>query len=172
MGHKIIGDHIQNGLLRKIIKVKLDLKPNTILAERAQPFSAKDPYVLTQYPHTHKYDQKPENMEKPIMMDVDPVGTTVLIKIPTGASALVELKTEKDGNGTYKWKYRPGPSEPIQTGEGKFIQDKGLYDWAAGYDSYLQAGGIFIRIQGNILMFYGSRGHVTKLQAGDFDKDF
>jgi hypothetical protein len=193
-GHHIIcEDDIQNGLLRKIIKVKLGLKPNTILAERARPFSAKDPYDLTNYPPRHNDGKRPED---PTKMAVEPVPVgVVLIKIPNGASALVEFKKEKDGDETYKWKYRPGPSAPIQTGEGKHnmtphqaiptgvkppVRPNGAVlpvtgdgaDWAAGYDNYIQAGGIFIKWQGNCLQFYRSRGSVTKLQAGDFDKEF
>ena len=170
MGHKIIGDHITNETLCKILRVDLGMAPKDILAKRPQPFSAKDPNDI---------GLRTSAEQNIITLQFDKTGVA-LIKIPNGATALVEftattLPPPKTGpaTGTYRWKYRPGPGEPIQTGEGKLTNSQDPYTKMedAGYDSYIQAGGIFIEwFPTNELRYIDVKGTVTKLPAGSFDQ--
>lgn len=180
IGHETIGGSLPNALLSKIIKVKLGLKPNDILAARAEPYSPHDPYNVT-------WNQRAGEQRS-----TTPLGKTNVVKItiPSGETALVELEvvgtysTSHMNTAKYRWKYRGLPSQPVLTGEGVLTE---AYEsttvkkedgstvtsnkFKEGNDMTIRAGGITIEWSlGNVLHHFPSRSTLTVLPSNAFDR--
>ncbi len=180
IGHETIGGSLPNAILSKIIKVKLGLKPNDILAARAEPYSLHDPYNVT------------SNQRAGEQRTLSQLGNTDVVKItiPSGETALVELavagtySTSRMNTAKYRWKYRGLHSQPVLAGEGVLTE---AYEsttvkkedgstvtstkFKEGNDITIRAGGITIEWRlGNILHHFPSRATVTVLPSNSFNR--
>jgi hypothetical protein len=181
-GHKTIGNDIQNDLLAKIIKVKLGMKPSSILGVRPNPYSLQDPYDVSWLGQTG---------EIPVTTSLNSKSVNVVkITLATGESAVIEMTNvggfTKPGtnNMTYRWKYRGASSQPVQSGEGTLTEnwvttvDKATMVTGRrsqpGDDCTIRAGGINIEwcfFFDNMLHHYPSRASLSALPANAFDKE-
>lgn len=179
IGHETIGGSLPNSILSKIIKVKLGLKPNDILAARAEPYSLDDPYNVTWNPRAGEQRVVTQLSKTNVMK----------IKIPSGETALVELtvndtySTSRMNTAKYRWKYRGLHSQPVQAGEGTLTE---AYEsttvkkedgstvistkFKEGNDLTIRAGGITIEWHlGNVLHHTPSRATLTILPSNSFE---
>lgn len=179
-GHETIGGSLPYSILSKIIQVKLGLKPNDILAARADPYTLHDPYNVT-------WNQRAGEQRVVTQLSRRNV---VKITIPSGETAIVELivngaySTSRMNTAKYRWKYLGLHSQTVQTGEGGLTEayetttlkrDDGATvittKYKEGNDLTIRAGGITIEWHlGNVLHHYTSRATLTVLPSNSFEK--